>query len=266
MEGRNGRLVGRHVLVTGGGTGIGAAIAGRLAAEGARLSLLARNVGRLEEAAREGLDPSADGAHFTVGCDVRDRDAVEAAVAAAVGACGPLYACVANAGVGGPNGPGDEGGDRWEDLIATNLSGTYHTLQAARPHLVSGGGARHLVVVSSILARIGVPGYSGYCASKAGLLGLVRSLAAELAADEVQVNAVCPGWVNTSMATEGLEGMAQAIGTDVEGARKIAMSEVPMGRMSEPADIAGLVAWLISGDARGVTGQALDMNGGAFMS
>ena len=149
--------------------------------------------------------------------------------------------------------------------MSTNLSGTYHTLCAARGHLAPGGEARHLVVISSILARIGVPGYSGYCASKAGLLGLVRSLAAELAADEVQVNAVCPGWVNTSMATEGLEGMAQAMGTDVEGARAIAMSEVPMGRMSEPADVAGLVAWLISKDARGVTGQALDMNGGAFM-
>jgi len=265
MEGRNGHLAGRHVLVTGGGTGIGAAIARRMAAEGARLSLLARDVGRLEEVAGS-LDPSEDGAHFTTSCDVRDRDAVEAAVAAAAKACGPLYACVANAGVGGPNGPADEGGDRWDDLVATNLSGTYHTLQAARAHLAGGGGARHLVVVSSILARIGVPGYSGYCASKAGLLGLVRSMAAEFATDEVQVNAVCPGWVNTSMATEGLEGMAQAMGTDVDGARAIAMSEVPMGRMSEPADVAGLVAWLVSEDARGVTGQALDMNGGAFMS
>ncbi len=264
MEGENGHLAGRHVLVTGGGTGIGAAIAGRLAAGGARLSLLARDAGRLEEVAG-GLDQARDGAHFTASCDVRDRDAVEAAVAAAEGECGPLYACVANAGIGGPNDPAGEDGDRWDDLVATNLSGTYHTLQAARAHLVVGSGARHLVVVSSILARIGVPGYSGYCASKAGLLGLVRSMAAELAADEVQVNAVCPGWVNTSMATEGLEGMAQAMGTDVEGARAIAMSEVPMGRMSEPADVAGLVAWLISEDARGVTGQALDMNGGAFM-
>jgi NAD(P)-dependent dehydrogenase (short-subunit alcohol dehydrogenase family) len=264
MEGREGALAGRHVLVTGGGTGIGAAIAGRLAAAGARVSLLARDLARLEKVAAD-LDASADGNHFCVSCDVVDREAVEAAVAAAAAACGPLYACVANAGVGGPNSPGDEGGDRWDELVATNLSGTYHTLQAARSVLLPSGEARHLVVVSSILARIGVPGYSGYCASKAGLLGLVRALAAELAADEVQVNAVCPGWVNTSMAREGLEGMAQALGTDVEEARAMAMSEVPMGRMSEPADVAGMVAWLLSGDARGVTGQSLDMNGGAFM-
>jgi NAD(P)-dependent dehydrogenase (short-subunit alcohol dehydrogenase family) len=121
-------------------------------------------------------------------------------------------------------------------------------------------------VVSSILARIGVPGYSGYCASKAGLLGLVRAMSAELAASEVQVNAVCPGWVNTSMANEGIEGMAAGMNMSVEEARALAMSAVPMGRMSEPEDIAGFVAWLISEDARGVTGQALDMNGGAFMS
>jgi len=265
MEGRNGSLVGRHVLVTGGGTGIGAAVAVRLASEGARLSLLARDVGRLEEVVR-GLEEPGEGAHFTVSCDVRDRDAVEAAVAAAAGECGPLYACVANAGLGGPNGPSDEGGDRWGDLVNTNLSGTYHTLCAARGHLSPGGEARHLVVISSILARIGVPGYSGYCASKAGLLGLVRSMAAELAPEEIQVNALCPGWVNTSMAMEGLEGMAQGMGISLDEARALAMSEVPMGRMSEPKDVAGFVSWLVSKDARGVTGQALDMNGGAFMS
>jgi len=252
-------------LVTGGGTGIGTAIAQRLAAEGARLSLLARDGERLREVTAR-LDEVGEGAHFSVSCDVRDRAAVDAAVAAAASECGPLYACVANAGVGGPNGPSDEGGDRWDELVSTNLSGTYHTLCAASGHLLPAGSTRHLVVISSILARIGVPGYSGYCASKAGLLGLVRSMSAELAASEVQVNAVCPGWVNTSMATEGIEGMAHGMGISVEEARALAMSDVPMGRMSEPADIAGLVAWLISEDARGVTGQALDMNGGAFMS
>jgi ketoreductase len=119
--------------------------------------------------------------------------------------------------------------------------------------------------VSSILARIGVPGYTGYCASKAGILGLVRALAGELAADNVQVNAVCPGWVDTSMAREGLDGMASGMGISAEEAYSIAMQAVPMGRMSEPEDVAGMISWLASPDARGVTGQALDINGGAFM-
>lgn len=246
-----------HVLVTGAGTGIGRAIALRLARDGSDLTLLARDRGRLEETAAE-----AGGAHV-VSCDVRDPGAVEAAVASAVAVHGPLVAAVANSGLGGPNEPGD--GDRFQDLVATNLAGTYHTLRAAERHLVEGG-ERHLVAISSILARIGVPGYTGYCASKAGILGLVRALAAELAPGGVQVNAVCPGWVDTSMAHEGLEGMAEGMGISKQEAHDLAMAEVPLGRMSQPEDVAGLVAWLLSPDARGVTGQALDMNGGAFMS
>jgi NAD(P)-dependent dehydrogenase (short-subunit alcohol dehydrogenase family) len=163
---------------------------------------------------------------------------------------------VANAGVGGPNAPGD--GDRWDDIVQTNLYGTYWCVRAAAPHLSDGG---RIVVTSSILARIGVPGYTAYCASKAGLLGLVRSLAAELAPRRIQVNAICPGWVNTDMAWQGLD----AIGVGRERAFEEAMREVPLRRMSEPSEIAGTVAWLLSDDAVGVTGQAIDHNNGAFM-
>ena len=110
-----------------------------------------------------------------------------------------------------------------------------------------------------------MPGYTGYCASKAGILGLVRALAAELAPAGVQVNAVCPGWVDTAMAHEGLEGMAAGMGVTVDEAHAIAMQAVPLGRMGKPEEVAGLVRWLASDDARGVTGQGIDMNGGAFM-
>ena len=248
-----------HIVVTGAGPGIGRAIALRLAAEGARLSLLARDAERLARAAdrMEGPRP------FIAACDIRDRGAVDAAFAAAVAAQGPLHALVANSGIGGPNAPG--GADRFDELVATNLVGTYSCLRAGQRHLATGHGTRHLVAIASILARIGVPGYTGYCASKAALLGLVRALAAEVAAQDVQVNAVCPGWVDTDMAQEGLAGMAQGMGVSLEKAREVAMQDVPTGRMSTPEDVAGMVAWLISEDARGVTGQALDMNGGAFM-
>ena len=121
------------------------------------------------------------------------------------------------------------------------------------------------MVISSILARIAVPGYTGYSASKAGLLGLVRSFAAELAPQNIQVNAICPGWVDTNMASQGLELIAEAIGGTRDEAHAAAMRQVPLGRMSEPDDIAGTVAWLLSADARGVTGQAIDQNGGAWM-
>jgi ketoreductase len=176
---------------------------------------------------------------------------------------GPVDALVAAAGIGGENEDGDD--DRFDDLVQTNLMGTYHSCRATCGHLAPGPDPRHIVVISSILARIGVPGYTGYCASKAGLLGLVRSLAAELAPAGVQVNAICPGWVDTDMAWEGLDAMAAATGGTREGAYRDAMSAVPLGRMEQPDEIAGTVAWLLSPDARGVTGQAIDHNGGAWM-
>ncbi|HEY5059350.1 MAG TPA: SDR family NAD(P)-dependent oxidoreductase [Gaiellaceae bacterium] len=251
------RFEGRHIVVTGAGRGIGKAIALRLASEGARLSLLARGADALRATAEEA------GGAFVRQLDIRDAEQVENAFAAAADANGPVHALVANSGIGGPNVPGPT--DRFLDLVATNLIGTYSCVRAAQRRLAAGPERRDVVVVASILARIGVPGYTGYCASKSGLLGLVRSLAAELASDNVQVNAICPGWVDTAMAWEGIELLAAATGSTRDGAYAHAMRDVPLGRMSAPDDIAGTVGWLLSADARGVTGQAIDQNGGAFM-
>jgi NAD(P)-dependent dehydrogenase (short-subunit alcohol dehydrogenase family) len=247
------RFEGKHVAVSGASRGIGRAIAVRLAAEGARVSLLARS--------REGLEETAAlvGGGFVAPVDVRDRQAVDQAVGGAAEANGPLFAFVAVSGLGGANEAGE--GDRWDDLVATNLTGTYRCLRAAERHLEPGPDARHFVVISSILARIAVPFYTGYSASKAGLLGLVRSLAAELAPDGVQVNAICPGWIDTDMAWSGLDAMP---GTREEAYAE-AMRAVPLGRMGQPEDVAGTVAWLLSPDARGVTGQTIDQNGGAWV-
>lgn len=236
-------MKGKHVVVSGAGTGIGRAIAQRVAAGGARLTLLARDEARLRNIAA--------GAK-TRTCDIRNPDDVRAAFTE------PLDALVANAGIGGPNEPGP--GDRWDDIVQTNLYGTYWCVRAAEPWLADGG---RIVVVSSILARIGVSGYTAYCASKAGLLGLVRSLAAELAPRRIQVNAICPGWVDTDMAWEGLDAFD---GLTRDEAYESAMREVPLRRMSRPEEIAGTVAWLLSEDSTGVTGQAIDQNNGAFMS
>jgi 3-oxoacyl-[acyl-carrier protein] reductase len=250
------RLSGKHVVVTGGGVGIGKAIAERLAADGAVLTLLAPNVEELEEvAARVG-----GGAAY---CDIRDRAGVDRAFAAAAAARGPIHALVANSGVGGPNADGPA--DRFEEIVRTNLFGTYYCVRAALRHLAPGPETRHVVVIASILARIGVGGYTGYSASKAGLLGLVRSFAAEVARDEVHVNAICPGWVDTDMARQGIKAIVDATGMSEEEALREALREVPLGRMGEPKEIAGTVAWLLSADARGITGQAIDQNGGAWM-
>lgn len=256
------RQAGQHYLITGAGTGIGRAIALRLAREGAAVSLLARSTDRLEATAAAAREAGAAGT-FVVSADIRDRAAVDAAVDAAAAALGPLRGIVANSGIGGPNEPGD--GDRFDDLIQTNLIGTYSCLRAAQRRLAEGPEARHMVIIASILGRFGVPGYTGYCASKTGLIGLARAMAQELAPDNVQVNAVCPGWVETEMAREGIQGMADGMGVTYDEALAEAMKPVPLGRMSQPRHIAGLVAWLVSADGTGVTGQGIDMNNGAWM-
>ena len=248
----------RHVVVTGASGGIGRAIARRLAHDGASLTLVARQRSGLEEV-EAGLEAPV---HLAV-CDVGDRGATDRAFEGAATALGPIHGLVAAAGLGGANHAGE--GDRFDELVRVNLNGTYYCCCAALRHLAAGPSARHLVVISSILARIAVPAYTGYSASKAGLLGLVRSLAAGLGPDNVQVNAICPGWVDTDMAWAGLAGIAEADGTTPEEAFRVAMSAVPLGRMEAPEDVAGVVAWLLSDDARGVTGQAIDQNGGAWM-
>ena len=246
------RHQGRHFVITGAGTGIGRAIAVRLAAEGAELTLMGRRRAQLEETA--GI---AGGR--VVPCDVQDKAQVDVAFAEA----GPIHGLIAAAGVGGPNRPGSD--DRFLDLVQTNLVGTYHCLRAAQRQLVAGPEFRDLVVIASILARFGVPGYTGYCASKAALLGLVRALALEVAADRIRVNALCPGWVDTEMAREGIAGMASGMGVSYDAALGIAMSAVPLGRMGTPEEVAGLGSWLVSADAGAFTGQGIDQNGGAWM-
>jgi NAD(P)-dependent dehydrogenase (short-subunit alcohol dehydrogenase family) len=249
----------RHFVITGAGTGIGRAIATRLASTGAVLTLLGRRVALLEDTARD-----LPGARIHLErCDVRQRADVDHAFDKAAEAFGPVHALVANAGIGGENHPGPQ--DRFGDIIATNLGGTYNCLRATERHFPTDASPKHVVVISSILARIGVPGYTAYCASKAGLLGLVRSAAMELAPRHVQVNAICPGWVNTEMAWQGIDAFATAAGKTREAAFEEAMKPVPLGRMSEPAEIAGLVAYLLSTEACGITGQTLDMNNGAWM-
>lgn len=254
----------RHVAISGAGTGIGRAAAIRLATEGADVTLIGRRIDPLVEAAARVEE--AGGRARWASVDVRDAAALEAALDASVAAYGPLHAFVANAGVGGPNRPSRPGGasDRFDEIVGINLIGTYHSLRVAQRHLATGR-TTHLLSVASVLGRIGVPGYTAYCAAKAGILGLTRALAAELASRDVQVNALCPGWVDTDMSREGLALMAQARRLSYDEVRSEELMRVPLRRMNTPEEIAGVVAWLLSDDGRGVTGQGIDVNGGAWM-
>jgi NAD(P)-dependent dehydrogenase (short-subunit alcohol dehydrogenase family) len=249
----------KTIVVTGAGHGIGRAIANLLAEQGFSLLLLGRNRTHLE-GARESLNnPSS---HQSFSCDIRQAGQIHEALRES--GVPSLYAVVANAGIGGVNHYAKE--DTWQEIIDTNLTGTYNTIQECLPLLKENPeNFKKIVITSSILARLGVPGYSAYCASKAGLLGLMRSLAVELASDNILVNAICPGWVNTQMAHEGLEGFSQALKISKEEAYAQAMSEVPLGKMSEPEEIAQWVSFLISDAQTSLTGQTLDINNGAMM-
>ena len=255
------RQQGQHYIVTGGGTGIGKAIAIRLAAEGAKVSLMARNLNRLQSVVDEIKESGGEAQCFA--CDITNQSAVQTTITTAVDTFGLLRGVIANSGVGGANFPGEN--DRFDIVVQTNVYGTYYTLRAAQEHLIKDGKATHMVVTSSCLARFGVPGYTAYCSSKAALLGMVRAFALELARQGTQVNALCPGWVDTDMAWEGLDGMAEGMGITSQEAHDIAMKAVPLGRMSKPKEIAGTVAWLVSEDGAGVTGQGIDINAGSWM-
>lgn len=247
------------IVITGAGSGIGRATAKVLADSGYGLILLGRNLSALEET-RAGLGNPAS--HKCFSCDIRSPEKIQHALVESQAES--LYAVVANAGVGGENHYSKS--DRWQEIIDTNLSGSYYTVQECLPYLKKNrNGFGKIIFVSSILARLGVPGYSGYCASKAGLLGLTRSLAAELAGDKILVNALCPGWVNTDMAHQGLQAFADALSIEKEEAYKNAMKPVPLGKMSEPEEIARLTAFLISNEQSSITGQSFDINNGALM-
>ncbi|MGB1033111.1 MAG: SDR family NAD(P)-dependent oxidoreductase, partial [Flavobacteriales bacterium] len=167
-------------------------------------------------------------------------------------------------GIGGENHYGTE--DRWGEILNINLTGTYNSIQESLPYLKnSSEDSKHILMTSSCLARFGVPNYTAYCTSKAGLLGLTKSLAIELANDNILVNSICPGWVETEMAQAGIQQLAERQNEEYKTAYQEQMNYVPLGRMSDPEEIARFVAFLFSDAQRSITGQGLDINNGSFM-
>ena len=153
---------------------------------------------------------------------------------------------------------------RWHEIIDTNLTGLYLVSKAALPRIPDHRGGR-VINISSVLGRFGVPGYTAYCAAKHGVIGFTKALALEVAPREITVNAICPGWVETEMAVHGMRLGGEATGSDYETFRRQALAAVPLGRILEPEEVAGLVAYLVSDEASGMTGQSIGLNAGSHM-
>jgi NAD(P)-dependent dehydrogenase (short-subunit alcohol dehydrogenase family) len=253
--------IARTALVTGAGSGIGRAIALALAADGYRVLLTGRRLENLRAAAH--AIEAAGGLASVFSADLAKRDATDALAAWVVGGGEPLTVLVLNAGLGGPSPLEDATSVEFDRRIELNLVAPIRLTRALLPAIPIDGTGR-IVVVASVLARFGVPGYHGYCASKAGVAGFARALAREVAGDRISVNAICPGWVRTDMAETGLRLLGEAQGCDTREAERRAMEQVPLGRLLEPDEVAALVRYLVSPAAAGLTGQAVNFDAGVL--
>ena len=250
----------RVALVTGGGTGIGLAIALAFLRKGARVAIGSRNPAHMKagsDAVRsEGYEVMA------LVLDVTDQASVRAAVETVVGRYGRIDILVNNAGLSGRTPINDHDNSRWDAILTTNLMGAYLCSKHALQFMKDGEHGR-IINMSSVLGRFGVPGYTAYCTTKHGIIGFTKALALEVADRGITVNAICPTWVDTAMTRQGIEETAASIGISPEEFRRQAIQAVPIHRMVEASEVADLAVYLASPAAGGITGQALNICGGA---
>ena len=247
-------LEGRHALITGGGTGIGAATAEMLHAAGARISLLGRR-----------MEPLLDVARVTNGqaiqCDVTNLDSIHNAFDEARAKNGLIDLLIVNAGIAESAPFHKMTRESWDRIISVNLTGAFDTVQAGLPDLLKSEDAR-VVFIASVASLRGVPYAAHYAASKHGLLGLMRSMAAEYAKSKMTVNAVCPGYVDTPMTDQSVARVSQITGRGEGDARSAITNMNASGRLVDPQAIANLVLTLCLPLSRDINGAAITIDGG----
>jgi NAD(P)-dependent dehydrogenase (short-subunit alcohol dehydrogenase family) len=265
----------RVVIVTGGGTGIGRAIAAAFHREGARVAIASRDPEHLAKAAsaiqarpeipdrKTPADGGGAARLLPLRLDVRAPADVRAVAHQVARAWGRIDVLVNNAGLSGHTPvehDGPEADALWDEIVDVNLHGVWRMTRACLPHMPEGG---RIINISSVLGKFGVPRYGAYCAAKHGVIGLTRALAAELGHRRITVNAICPGWVDTAMSENGVRQTATALGVTPEAFRQAANERVPLGRFLRPEEIAPLALYIASPAAEGLTGQAINLEGGA---
>lgn len=240
-------------IVTGGGTGIGAASATALRAEGWDVVICGRRLENLEEVAR-----STGAIPFVA--DAASEDGVRQLVATTVERFGSINGLVLNAGIVRPGAVGELANGDWDAMVRTNLTGPFLLTKAAMPHLVSTGGA--IVGVASAAALRATGGIPGYNASKAGLTMLMQSIAVDYGPLGVRANAVCPGWTRTEMADQEMDEYGTELGLERQHAYSLATSFVPSRRPAEAPEVGKVVAWLLSDQASYVNAAVIPVDGG----
>jgi NAD(P)-dependent dehydrogenase (short-subunit alcohol dehydrogenase family) len=248
----------RHALVTGASRGIGGTIAAALASRGARVSLLGRNGESLASvsAALGGANRAAP-----IVADVTDADSVSAAFARARQHFGPVHILINNAGQATSAKFTDTDEALWNSILAVNLTGTYLCTRQAVPDMLQAGFGR-IVNVASIAGLRGAAYVSAYAASKHAVIGLTRSLALELAAKNITVNAVCPGYTDTDMVREAIANIARKTGRSEADALASLVATNPQRRLITPEEVAHTVLWVCGPGAESITGQSIVVAGG----
>lgn len=246
----------KHALVTGAGSGIGAAIARSLLAQGYSVSLLGRRL----EALQETVADYPDGHHCAT-CDVTDPAQVSTAFDDAIAHLGPIDILINCAGAAPTNPFHKMPAAQWQQVIDVNLNGVYHCCTQVVDEMRNRGWGR-IINIASTASLKGYAYVSAYCAAKHGVLGLTRALALELAQKGVTVNAVCPGYTDTDIIRAAVAGIVAKTGrTEAEALRNFTDTN-PQGRLIEPQEIADTVVWLCTDSTRSITGQALSISGG----
>jgi 3-hydroxybutyrate dehydrogenase len=250
-------LAGRHALVTGAGRGIGAAIAQRLAAEGARVTLVSRSERQLQETAA----PLGEAAAQCIAADMTDLYAVSRAFESAAESFGPVDILINNAGKAQSAPLQRTSEELWHSLIAVNLTGAYHGIRAVLPAMLERKFGR-IVNIASTAGLRGYPYVAAYCASKHGVIGLTRALALEVAQRNITVNAVCPGYTETDLVRDTIANIQKVTGRSAEQAREALTRTNPQGRLIQPMEIAHTVLWLCLPGSESVNGQSIAVAGG----
>jgi NAD(P)-dependent dehydrogenase (short-subunit alcohol dehydrogenase family) len=252
-----GILDGRHALITGGGGGIGAAIAAKLSSAGAAISLAGRRAAPLERVAA-----SLPGTKVVV-ADVTKETQAKAMVDAARAAHGPIDILIANAGAAESAPIARADIVHWRRMLDVNLTGAFLSVRAALPDLLRRKAVDSRIVFTASTAGLkGYPYVAAYCAAKHGVVGLARALAAELAPRSITVNAVCPGYTETPLLEGAVTNIANKTGRSRDAARAELARLNPQGRLIQPDEVAETVLWLCSPGAQAINGQAISISGG----